>query len=192
MRIIAGVKRGMKLFSPEDDVSRPILDRVKQSLFDVLYNYNLPEDSHAADLFCGVGSLGLEALSRGASSVTFIENDRQTAKILKKNIEKAAFTEKSTVYITDALNLASLPLTKQPKFNLVFIDPPYILTKNVDENSPLDKLLKSLVDLTADDVLIVVRTRIETELRQTYGIFRVLERRTWGSMAVTFLGRTKK
>ncbi|MHC4750685.1 MAG: RsmD family RNA methyltransferase, partial [Planctomycetota bacterium] len=66
MRIIAGSKRGMKLLSPKTQDSRPIIDRVKESLFSVLYKYDLPDDTMVADLFCGVGSLGLEALSRGA------------------------------------------------------------------------------------------------------------------------------
>ena len=59
MRIIAGAKRGMKLFSPKAEVSRPITDRVKESLFSVLYKYNVPNGKIVAALFCGVGSLGL-------------------------------------------------------------------------------------------------------------------------------------
>ena len=77
MRIIAGTKRGMKLLSPETRVSRPITDRVKESLFSVLYKYDLPEGKRVADLFSGVGSLGLEALSRAAAFVTFVERDAE-------------------------------------------------------------------------------------------------------------------
>ena len=73
MRIIAGTKRGMKLLSPKTDISRPIIDRVKESLFSVLYKYDLPKDKMVADLFSGVGSMGLEAISRGAKWVTFGE-----------------------------------------------------------------------------------------------------------------------
>ena len=65
----------MKLISPKGDVSRPILDRVKGSLFSVLYKYDLPEGGMGADVFSGVGSLGLEAVSRGAEFVTFVETD---------------------------------------------------------------------------------------------------------------------
>ncbi len=85
MRIIAGKKRGMKLLSPKGDVSRPILDRVKGSLFSVLYKYDLPADAMVADLFSGVGSLGLEALSRGAVFATFIEADAKIRETLEKN-----------------------------------------------------------------------------------------------------------
>ena len=110
MRIIAGTKRGMKLFSPKTVDSRPILDRVKESLFSVLYNYGLPEGKNVADLFCGVGSLGLEALSRGAAFVTFVEKDTKTAAILKKNIEKCSFIEESLVLTADAFKIAA-PVT---------------------------------------------------------------------------------
>jgi 16S rRNA (guanine966-N2)-methyltransferase len=102
MRIIAGAKRGMKLLSPRTDVSRPITDRVKESLFNVLWNYGFPEDKIVADLFCGVGSLGLEALSRGAEFVTFVEKDPKIIATLKKNIEKAGFGSGSKVIRADA------------------------------------------------------------------------------------------
>ncbi|MHC4646629.1 MAG: RsmD family RNA methyltransferase [Planctomycetota bacterium] len=75
MRIIAGEERGMKLLSSKAGDRRPIIDRVKESLFDVLFKYELPKDKVIADLFYGVGSPGLEALSRGAEFVTFVECD---------------------------------------------------------------------------------------------------------------------
>src|SRR4030042_3125840 len=95
MRIIAGTKRGMKLVSPTTDATRPITDRVKQSLFDVLQNYGLLAGARVADLFCGVGSLGLEALSRGAAFVTFVEKNGEIVEILEKNIARAGFMEQS-------------------------------------------------------------------------------------------------
>ena len=88
MRIIAGKKRGFKLQSPKSDISRPILDRVKESLFNVLHKYDMPSGKVVADIFSGVGSLGLEALSRGARFVTFVEKDRKVSAVLEKNIEK--------------------------------------------------------------------------------------------------------
>ena len=69
MRIIAGKKRGLQLLSPKGDISRPITDRVKESLFSVLYKYDIPAEMVVADIFSGVGSIGLEALSRGANAL---------------------------------------------------------------------------------------------------------------------------
>ena len=89
MRIIAGSKKGMKLLSPQTQSSRPITDRVKESLFSVLYKYDLPGGAIVADVFSGVGSMGLEALSRGAEFVTFVEKDPKVITVLKQNIEKA-------------------------------------------------------------------------------------------------------
>ena len=87
----------MKLLSPKTQVFRPITDRVKESLFSVLYKYDLPHGARVADLFCGIGSLGLEALSRGATFVTFVEKDPRIVAILKKNIVKARFMNESKV-----------------------------------------------------------------------------------------------
>ena len=92
MRIIAGTKRGIRLLGPKTMASRPITDRVKESLFNVLYNYELPAGKRVADLFSGVGSLGLESFSRGAVSVTFVEKEPKIAVILRKNIEKSGLT----------------------------------------------------------------------------------------------------
>jgi 16S rRNA (guanine(966)-N(2))-methyltransferase RsmD len=134
MRIIAGAKRGMKLLSPprfclrqKTRGSRPITDRVKESLFNVLWNYGFPEDKIAADLFCGVGSLGLEALSRGAEFVTFVEKDPKITAILEKNIEKAGFAGESKVIKADAFKIGA-PVDVQ-KYDLIFVDPPYSATR---------------------------------------------------------------
>jgi len=189
MRIIAGTKRGMKLFSPKTDLSRPILDRVKQSLFDCLTKYDMPSGKAVADLFCGVGSLGLEALSRGAKFVTFVERDPKIASILKKNIEKAGLVNQSKVIIKDAFKTSAAQVEAIDKYDLIFVDPPYARTNEVGSLSDLDKLLKILVDQTADNALVIVRTHKKIVLPDIYGGFRIIDRRQWGSMAITFLAR---
>ncbi|MCJ7778512.1 MAG: RsmD family RNA methyltransferase [Sedimentisphaerales bacterium] len=217
MRIIAGAKRGMKLFSPPPLLrfakqsgggSRPITDRVKESLFNVLYKYDLPADKVVADLFCGVGSLGLEALSRGAEFVTFVEKDLKIITILKKNIEKAGFagepaypkarpSGRSKVIRADAFRIGA-PVDEQ-KYDLIFVDPPYLTTRETNEGSPLGKLLVLLSEQSAVDSprcdgvaaggIVVVRTERRTELLERYGCFQIIERRQWGTMAVTILQR---
>jgi 16S rRNA (guanine966-N2)-methyltransferase len=187
MRIIAGAKRGMKLLSPRTDVSRPITDRVKESLFSVLYKYDLPDGKMVADLFCGVGSLGLEALSRGAEFVTFVEKDLKIIATLKKNIEKAGFAGESKVIRADAFKIGA-PVDEQ-KYDLVFVDPPYSTTRETKEGSPLSKLLVLLTEQLSPDGIVVVRTEKRTELLEQYGQLEVIERRQWGTMAVTILQR---
>jgi 16S rRNA (guanine(966)-N(2))-methyltransferase RsmD len=190
----------MKLFSPPPLLrfakqsgggSRPILDRVKQSLFDCLQKYNAPADRIVADLFSGVGSLGLESLSRGAEFAAFVEKDPKTASILKKNIEKAGFNEQSKVIIADAFKTGATPAAGRPKYDLVFVDPPYARPNDVGLDSDLANLMKILVDQTANNALVIVRTHKDILLPDIYDGFRIVDRRQWGSMAVTFLMRLK-
>jgi len=187
MRIIAGSKRGMKLLSPKTQVSRPITDRVKESLFSVLYKYDLPSGAVVADLFCGVGSLGLEALSRGAGFVTFVEQDPEIISVLKKNIEKADFVKESKVIRTNAFKIGVSLNPDRQKYDLVFVDPPYAAAMDVQDGSALSGLLDLLGAQVAGDGIVVVRTAKKVSLLDRYGQFRVVERRRWGTMAVTIL-----
>jgi 16S rRNA (guanine966-N2)-methyltransferase len=184
MRIIAGSKRGMKLLSPKCDVSRPITDRVKESLFSVLYKYDMPEGKRVADLFCGVGSLGLEALSREAEFVTFVEKDRGIISTLKRNIEKAGFVKKSRVVTADAFSIGGGMDFEGRKYDLAFVDPPYMLTRDVEDGSALGGLMLILGEQLSDEGVVVVRTERRTELLEQYGRFEAIERRQWGTMAV--------
>ncbi len=210
MRIIAGTKRGMKLLSPKTDASRPITDRVKESLFNVLYKYDLPNEKVAdaprdsaeaamplarrrklwrrsvvADLFCGVGSLGLEALSRGAEFVTFVEQDPKVAAVLERNIEKAGFVKESKVIRANAFKTGAS--VSERRYDLIFIDPPYANTSDVEIDSPLGRLLSSVSERLIENGIVVVRTERRTELLKGYGLLEIIERRQWGTMAVTIL-----
>ena len=177
----------MKLLSPKTDISRPIIDRVKESLFSVLYKYGLPKDKTVADLFCGVGSLGIEALSRNAKFVTFVENDVGIIKTLEKNIEKAGFVKESKVIRADAFRIAHVGDTNRNKYDLVFVDPPYARTDNVKRGSPLACLLELLADQITKEGIVVVRTSMDVSLLENYGSLEVIERRRWGTMIVTIL-----
>ena len=191
MRIIAGSKKGMKLLSPQTQSSRPITDRVKESLFSVLYKYDLPEGAIVADLFSGVGSLGLEALSRGAEFVKFVEKDPRIIAILKKNIERAGFAKESKVIRTNAFKFGAVVGSGVEKYGLVFVDPPYAAAMNVQPDSPLGGLLELLGEQVTADGIVVVRTSGEVSLLEEYGQFQIAERRQWGTMAVTILEKSK-
>ncbi len=188
MRIIAGTKRGMGLMSPKSEVSRPILDRVKESLFSVLYKYDLIEGRAVADLFSGVGSLGLEALSRGAENAVFIEKDAKVLAVLKKNIEKAGFVKESKIIRANAFKVGAPVDFEARKYSIVFVDPPYPATKDVGDSSALAGLLILLAEQLAQEGIVLVRTHKRIELLERYGRLEIIERRVWGNMAVTFLG----
>ena len=108
MRIIAGQFKGRKILEPTDKKTRPLKDLVKESIFNIInhskkFDLNL-KNSNVLDLFSGVGSFGLEALSRGASNVIFIENYLVSLSILKKNIENLNLEEKCRIIDADIFN----------------------------------------------------------------------------------------
>ena len=167
--------------------TRPIADRVKESFFSVLYKYDLPNGKLIADLFCGVGSLGLEALSRGAGFVTFVETDPEIIAILEKNIEKAGYAGESKVIRANAFKIGAPVNFDQQKYGLVFVDPPYSATRNVGDDSPLSGLLTLLGEQVTPDGIVAVRAYKHTKLLEQYGRLEIIDQRRWGTMAVTIL-----
>jgi 16S rRNA (guanine966-N2)-methyltransferase len=140
MRIIAGEFRGRKLLPPATSATRPITDRVKQSLFDIL-NPLLP-GAVVYDCFAGTGSMGLESLSRGASLVTFFETDRSAIDRLKKNIVALGVDARSTVVSMDLFRWLERSKSAD-RASLIFLDPPYrFLGEHPDE---LRQLARNLV-----------------------------------------------
>jgi 16S rRNA (guanine966-N2)-methyltransferase len=124
MRIISGEYRGRQLVTVRDLSIRPTTDRAKQTIFDILATRCELDGATVLDLFSGSGSLGLEALSRGAASATFVEKSRASVSVLEQNIRALGCTERCRVHIADVfwfLKNASHP------YDLVFVDPPYKL-----------------------------------------------------------------
>lgn len=191
MRIISGTKKGMKILPPKGDTTRPIIDRVKESVFDVLYKYNLIRDRLVADLFCGTGSFGLEALSRGAKGAVFVDMDRDAIKTLQKNIAKTGFDAESRVVCSNAFKIGAPCDLDGEKFSLVFVDPPYAMSRDTGPDSKLAKLLEILPSQITPDGLVVVRTEKNINLLDSYADLRIIDTRTWSSMTVNFLALKK-
>ena len=121
MRIISGTARGTKLFTLEGNDTRPTLDRVKESLFNII-NLNI-YDSAVLDLFSGSGAIGLEFASRGAKEVILCDSSKKATQIIQKNIEKTHLKEKVKLYNCDYIEL--LQHNKDKKFDIIYLDPPY-------------------------------------------------------------------
>lgn len=143
-----------------------------------------------ADLFCGTGSMGLEALSRGAEHVIFVDSDREAINLLYKNIFKLDFRDVCSVIPGNAF--AGIPTVDSggrelPPCNLVFVDPPYKLSLKTDEASPLGGLLKTLAAQTAHRARIIVRHETRAELLRQYATLHLADRREYGKMALSFL-----
>ena len=126
MRIISGQYRGRALSTVRDLSVRPTTDRAKQTIFDILSNRLDLEGIEVLDLFAGSGSLGLEAISRGAASVTFVDKAQQSLHALESNIETLGCADRCTAYTADVFWF--LKNTKK-SFDLVFVDPPYRLER---------------------------------------------------------------
>ena len=125
MRIIAGKSRGVQLKSPRGNSTRPTADRVKESLFNILQSEIA--DKAILDLFAGTGALGLESLSRGAESATFVDN--RTADLIRENAVKTKFLEQTKIFNLDAFSALDYFRRKKISFDLIFCDPPY--AKNI-------------------------------------------------------------
>lgn len=124
MRIIAGKARGCRLFLPKGIAIRPTTDRVREALFNILANRI--QDMAFLDLYAGSGSVGLEALSRGASLVVFVDNNPRSISVLMKNVEKSRFPqEKIVVQRGDVLQVLKKLNKEAARFDIVFMDPPY-------------------------------------------------------------------
>ena len=182
MRIISGASKGKKIFTPDDKVTRPLKDLAKESIFNIIKHSNLLklkiENNNILDLFSGVGSFGLECLSRGASNVFFYENYKNVLKILKKNIKNLKFTEQTSVIESDIFNKNSF-LKLENKFEIIFIDPPFKEKKifNLIENIAELNLLKK------KGIIIIHRNKKEKNnfpekfniiLEKTYGISKII------------------
>ena len=186
MRIIAGEKRGMLILSPKTSGTRPVTDRVKESIFNILQKYGPMNGTWVADLFCGTGSMGLESLSRGAEHATFVESDPKVIEILKDNIAKGRFDNRSKVVRANAFKVGAASFEER-RFDFVFVDPPYAMSRDVSENSQLGSLLKLLQGQITPEAVVVVRTEKEVKLLEKYGKLHIIDRRTWGSMSVVLL-----
>lgn len=188
MRVISGKARGTKLSSIESITTRPTLDRVKESLFNILQ-----EDVNQKvilDLFAGSGALGIEALSRNAKYVVFCDNNKQAIQMIKTNLEKTRLIEKTEIVNMDYKKCIELLNAKKQKFDLIFLDPPYKDNIAVDSLKQIikNKLLnnKGIVVIETDEVnrdLKELNEAMTTELQNV----RIFDQRKYGRASLIFL-----
>lgn len=138
MRIIAGKNKGIKLNTLEGMNTRPTLDRVKESVFNMIENFMYIEDiENVLDLFSGSGALALECISRYNSKVIMVENNIDASKIIKENVNKIKGENNSEIVLEDAKNYLE-KVKNVKKFNLIFLDPPY----KIDTKDIIHKILE--------------------------------------------------
>src|SRR6187549_178644 len=181
MRIVAGKFRGKQLSSPEDDSIRPTADRVRESVFNILASRLGPnfDGLRVLDLFAGTGALGLEALSRGASTVVFVDTGAEARGLIRDHIEAFGAGGVAKLLRRDATSLG--PAGTMGPVDLVFLDPPY--GKGLGEAA-----LKSLTDgkWLHTNTVIVLEESSEVTLAAPEG-FILDDRREYGAAAVHFI-----
>ena len=182
MRIISGTFKGKRILDPKDNKTRPLKDLTKESIFNILAHSKKIkfkiEDSNILDLFSGVGSFGIECLSRGAQRVTFIENYHGVLPILKRNLEGLKNIKNFEIITQDInKNLNFNNLNK--KFDLIFLDPPY---KEKKINLIIDIIKKKKI-LCKNGILIIHRhkkddiiitNKINILDQRNYGISKII------------------
>ena len=183
MRIIAGTFRGKKILEPKDTLTRPLKDLTKESIFNILNHSNKFEinlkNSNILDLFSGVGSFGIECLSRGAKQVVFAEKYNVVLPILKKNLQSLKLIENFEIIEKNIYDINFFKSLNK-KFDVIFMDPPY-----KDKN--LDLLLNNIKNenvLNEKGVLVVHRHKNEKDLIP--GKLKVIEEKKYGLSKIIF------
>lgn len=179
MRVIAGTCRGRKLFAPPGATTRPTSDRVKEALFSILASRIDFTDLRVLDICAGTGSLGIEALSRGAGSCCFIESNPSVKAILEKNITVTCCQDRSEILAMDAVKAFRIIAGRGQRFELAFFDPPYAS----ELYSRVPEALDSLGLLISGSIL-VAECSVRNPLPESYGRLMRFDRRIYGETAV--------
>tara|TARA_B100000900_G_scaffold118937_1_gene100261 strand:- start:2466 stop:3032 length:567 start_codon:yes stop_codon:yes gene_type:complete len=183
MRIISGKFKGKKIYEPKDKTTRPLKDLTKESIFNVIEHSNKInvkiENSNILDLFSGVGSFGLECLSRGAKNVYFVENYNDVVKILKKNITSLRLEEYCYVINQNAFTGID-SRNFENNFDIVFLDPPY-KEKNIHK---MFTIIHQEEILNKKNLVIIHRHKNEIESYPDY--FQIQDKREYGISKIIF------
>ena len=177
MRVISGTARGMKLQSPKGLSTRPTTDRVKESMFNII-SFRVRE-SRVLDIFAGSGALGIEALSRGAESCTFVDSSRESIGIINENLKKSRLGDRAEV-ISSTVESALSRLSDE-RFDMIFMDPPYCkgfiepVLSSIAENAVLD----------ADGIVVVEHDSSDKTPQSVKGLVKSDER-TYGGTTISF------
>tara|TARA_B100000073_G_C23710579_1_gene564105 strand:- start:847 stop:1407 length:561 start_codon:yes stop_codon:yes gene_type:complete len=185
MRIISGKFKGKKILEPKDIKTRPLKDLTKESIFNILQHSNKIkiniEKSNVLDIFSGVGSFGLECLSRGVLKVTFIENYKKVLPILKKNLENFKSISNYKIIESNAYENNTFKILKD-KFDIIFLDPPY-----KDDNLKLMFDFIQEENILKNEGIIILHRHKNTENEIPLN-FKIIEEKKYGISKILFIG----
>jgi len=185
MRIIGGYLKGRKILNPIDKSTRPLKDMVRESIFNIIEHSKIAycpikKGANVLDLYSGVGSFGLECLSRGAKQVYFFEKHIPTLNILKKNIQFLECENKCQIFEKDIEKIKEIVKFINIKFDLVFFDPPF-LKKNI--STIIDKIYD--MRILNDGALIIIHRNKNTHEKYTEKL-EELELKIYGNSKIIF------
>ena len=181
MRIISGIAKGTNLYTLKGLETRPTLDRVKESIFNIIYNNII--DSEVLDLFSGSGAIGLEFASRGAKKVYLCDTSKDAIDIIKKNTEKTHLENKVEIYNIDFKEM--IKKLRGKNLDIIYLDPPY---KTDFIKRAIDELLQ--MELLRKDTLIIAETDDENRVINDLDKFEnieIIDKRKYGRAQILFL-----
>jgi 16S rRNA (guanine966-N2)-methyltransferase len=180
MRVISGAARGTRLVELDDLEVRPTLDRVKESFFNLIGQ--TLDGTAFLDLFAGTGAIGIEALSRGAEKVFFVEKNAAVQALIKQNLEKCRMADQITrwqLIKQEALQALSVLQQQRAKFDFIYVDPPFV-------DDLYQSTLSELEDVLKKDGWVIVEHFHKTKLQQNYGKLKSFKDRRLGDSCLTF------
>lgn len=173
MRIVSGSARGRKLVAPQGFDIRPTTDKVKEAMFSII-QFDL-QNKTVLDLFAGTGQLGLEALSRGAKKVCFVDSSKKALEIVKKNISLTGFSDSSSVFQSDSFSFLN---SAKEKFDIVILDPPY-------EKGMCEKAAMLLPQVLNEAAIVVCETRPDEALPENIGKLKIAKEYKYSAIKLT-------
>ena len=183
MRVVGGFLKGKKIFYLKTENTRPLRDFVKESIFNVICHSNLInvslENANVLDLYSGVGSFGIESISRGAKEITFVENEKEALNTLKRNIEYLKIENKSTIVPNKIIRFLDRLNTKKI-FQIFFFDPPFAENYFINEL----KIIKNSNIYSKDHLVVIHRDKSSKD--NFSEILNVLLTKTYGRSKIIF------
>lgn len=161
------------------NTTRPTSDRVKESLFNIIYGY--VHDSDVLDLFAGTGSLGIEALSRGAKSAVFVDKSKDCFDIIKDNLNHTKLVDKATVIASEVIGALDRLKSENKKFDIIFLDPPYY--KNLIEET-LNIIDKN--GIISDNGIVIAEKNIADIIPEELGMLKLVRNQKYGDTVLAF------
>jgi 16S rRNA (guanine966-N2)-methyltransferase len=178
MRVVAGTRKGHPLLAVPGKNTRPTVDKVKESIFNIIGPYF--DGGLALDLYAGTGGLGIEALSRGVDRCIFVDNNGKAIQVVKENLKSTRFLEQAEVYRNDANRALAILCKRGLKFDLVFLDPPYA-TQTIESQLAI---LESN-GLLSPQAIVVAEHDASDALKDEIGELRKIKESTYGNTTIS-------